>query len=450
MIADVLIDHDPQRWRNAQPVFLIREKSDDLARAPEALASLARFNSFSGEAGAVLNAQGGALIGVGDGADPFAAAAGAEKLPEGDYRIDGATAAQCYAWLIGAYRFDRYKASKAAAARLIAPEGLDTKRARREAAATGYVRDLVNTPAADMGPDALEREARALAAAHDARIRIVAGDDLLAQNFPLIHAVGRAAAIAPRLIDLEWGPAAAPRVTIIGKGVTFDSGGLDIKGAEGMSLMKKDMGGAAHAFGLARMIMEAGLDLRLHVLVPAVENAIAGNAFRPGDIIRSRKGLTVEIGNTDAEGRLVLADAMAFGAEGAPKAMITLATLTGAARVALGPDLPPFYCDDEAFAADVLAASAHVHDPMWRMPLWRPYSSSLSSPIADLNNSPGGSFAGSVIAALFLKRFAPDDAIWGHFDIYAWRPKSAPGRPAGGEAQVIRALFEALAARRFA
>lgn len=449
MIADVLIEHDPSRWRNARPVFLIREKSDDLARAPEALAELARFNNFSGEPGAVLNARDGALIGAGDGSDPFIAAAGAEKLPEGDYRIDGAGAAQCFAWLIGGYRFDRYKAAKTPAARLIAPEGLDTGRARREAQATAYVRDLVNTPAADMGPDALEREARALASAHDARISVIAGDDLLTRNFPLIHAVGRAAAIAPRLIDVAWGRADAPRVTIVGKGVTFDSGGLDIKGAEGMSIMKKDMGGAANALGLARMIMEARLDLNLRVIIPAVENVIAGNAFRPGDIIRSRKGLTVEIGNTDAEGRLVLADAMTLGAEAKPHAMITLATLTGAARVALGPDLPPFYCDDEAFASEVVAASVEVHDPMWRMPLWKPYASSLSSPVADLNNSPGGSFAGSVIAALFLKRFAPDDAIWSHFDIYAWRPKSAPGRPAGGEAQVIRALYAALEARRF-
>lgn len=449
MIADVLIEHEPSRWRNAQPIFLIREKSDDLARAPEALASLARFNNFIGEMGTVLCAREGALIGVGDGTDPFAVAAGAEKLPEADYRLEGAKAAHCFAWLLGAYRFDRYKAAKAPAARLIAPEGLDTARVRREAAATGYVRDLVNTPAADMGPDALEREARALAAAHDARISVITGDDLLTQNFPLVHAVGRAAAIAPRLIDIAWGRQNGPRVTLVGKGVTFDSGGLDIKGAEGMLLMKKDMGGAAHALGLARMIMEAKLDLSLRVIIPAVENAIAGNAFRPGDIIRSRKGLTVEIGNTDAEGRLILADAMTLGAESEPHLMITLATLTGAARVALGPELPPFYCDDEAFARTVLDAATAAHDPMWRMPLWKPYASSLSSPVADLNNSPGGSFAGSVIAALFLKRFAPENALWGHFDIYAWRAKAAPGRSAGGEAQVIRALFGALETHRF-
>ncbi len=449
MITDVLIEHEPSRWGKARPVFLVREKSDDLSRAPEALVSLARFNNFSGEPGAVLCAQEGALIGAGDGSDPYVAAAGAEKLPDGDYRIDGATAEQCFAWLIGAYRFDRYKAAKSPAARLNAPSGLDTQKPRREAMATGYVRDLVNTPAADMGPDALESEARSLAAAHDARIRVVTGDDLLSLNFPLIHAVGRAAGVAPRLIELEWGRAGAPRVTLVGKGVTFDSGGLDIKGADGMLIMKKDMGGAAHALGLARMIMEARIDLDLHVIIPAVENAISGNAFRPGDIIRSRKGLSVEIGNTDAEGRLVLADAMTFGAERAPKLMITLATLTGAARVALGPELPPFYCDDEAFAQQVVEASKATHDPLWRMPLWKSYAASLSSPVADLNNAPGGSFAGSVIAALFLKRFAPETAVWGHFDIYAWRAKSAPGRPAGGEAQVIRALYAVLASHRF-
>lgn len=449
MIADVLIEHDPWRFKNARPIHLIREKSDDLAAAPEALAMLARFNGFSGEAGAVLSAGEGVLIGVGDGSDPFIVAAGAEKLPEGDYRIDGVAPRQCFAWLLGAYRFDRYKSVKTPAARLIAPQGLDTRSPRREAGAVGYIRDLVNTPAVDMGPDALEQEARALAATFGAQVTVFAGDDLLAHNFPLIHAVGRAAAIAPRLIDIAWGRADAPRVTLIGKGVTFDSGGLDIKGADGMLLMKKDMGGAAHALGLARLIMEAGLDFQLRVLIPAVENAISGNAFRPGDIIRSRRGLSVEIGNTDAEGRLVLADAMTYGAEAKPQVMITLATLTGAARVALGPELPPFYCDDEGFAAAVVESSATTHDPLWRMPLWRPYAASLVSPVADLNNAPGGSFAGSVIAALFLKRFAPEDTVWAHFDIYAWRAKAAPGRPVGGEAQAIRALFAALRDRRF-
>ncbi len=444
MIGDVLIGYEKARYENAQSVFLIRDKSDDLAHAPEALQALARLNGFAGEAGAVLAAREGVLLGAGDGRDAFAVAAGAEKLPEGDYRIDGASPQQCFAWLLGAYRFNRYKAGKTPAARLIAPEGVDAPAVRRQADAVGFVRDLVNTPAADMGPDALEGEARAIASAFGARIDVVSGDGLLAKSFPLIHAVGRAAAALPRLIDLQWGRKDAPRVALIGKGVTFDSGGLDIKGADGMALMKKDMGGAANALGLARLIMEEKLDLNLRVLIPAVENAISGDAFRPGDIIRSRKGLTVEIGNTDAEGRLILADAMTLAAEAEPHLMITLATLTGAARVALGPELPPFYCDDEAFAARVLGAADAVNDPVWRMPLWTPYASSLSSSVADLNNAPGGSFAGSIIAALFLKRFAPESAVWAHFDIYAWRAKAAPGRPIGGEAQTIRALFAAL------
>lgn len=444
MIGDVLIGYEKARHDGARPVFIIREKSDDIERAPAALAALAKLNGFAGEAGAVLAGPEGVLLGAGDGSDPFIAAACAERLPEGDYRIEGATAAHCFAWLLGAYRFDRYKSAKPAGARLAAPAGVDVAAVRREAAAVGYVRDLVNTPAADMGPDALEREARTLADDSGAAIDVVTGGDLLSRNFPLIHAVGRAAAVAPRLIDLQWGRKDAPRVTLIGKGVTFDSGGLDIKGAEGMALMKKDMGGAAHALGLARLIMEEGLDLNLRVLIPAVENAISGDAFRPGDVIRSRKGLSVEIGNTDAEGRLILADAMTYGAEAAPQMMITLATLTGAARVALGPELPPFYCDDEPFAARLLGAAAQVNDPVWRMPLWKPYAASLSSPVADLNNSPGGGFAGSVMAALFLKRFAPENAVWGHFDIYAWRAKAAPGRPVGGEAQSIRALLAAL------
>ncbi len=444
MIGDVLIGYEKERYENAQPVFLIREKSDDLARAPDALQALARMNGFAGEASAALAAREGVLLGVGDGSDAFAVAAGAEKLPEGDYRIDGADAKRCFAWTLGAYRFNRYKSVKTPAARLIAPMDVDVAAVRREAQAVGFVRDLVNTPAADMGPDALEREARAIAEAFDARFEVITGDGLLAKNFPLIHAVGRAAAAAPRLIDFQWGRKDAPRVALIGKGVTFDSGGLDIKGAEGMALMKKDMGGAANALGLARLIMEEKLDLNLRVLIPAVENAISGDAFRPGDIIRSRKGLTVEIGNTDAEGRLILADAMTLAAEAEPQLMITLATLTGAARVALGPELPPFYCDDDAFAARVLGAADAVDDPVWRMPLWKPYAASLSSSVADLNNAPGGGFAGSIIAALFLKRFASESAVWAHLDIYAWRAKAAPGRPVGGEAQSIRALLSAL------
>lgn len=450
MIADLLIDFDAARAEKALIALPVREKSDDLAAAPASLAALARCNNFSGEAGVVLANEAGALVGVGDASDPFAIAAASEKLSEGDYRlVGGASENTLLGWALGGYRFDRYKKGKISAARLIAPEGADVAAARRTATAVAFVRDLVNTPAGDMLPDGLEDEARKLASACGAEISVIKGDELLAGAFNMIHAVGRASATAPRLIDMTWGRADAPKLTIVGKGVCFDSGGLDIKGAEGMSLMKKDMGGAANALGLARLIMEARLDYRLRVLIPAVENAIAGNAFRPGDILTSRKGLTVEIGNTDAEGRLVLADAMAIGAEDRPHCMVTLATLTGAARVALGPDLPPFYCDDEIFAAAVLKSGADVCDPVWRMPLWKPYASMLTSPIADLNNSPGGSFAGSVTAALFLKRFAPEEGVFAHFDIYAWRPKSAPGRPAGGEAQAIRALFNVFKSHRF-
>ncbi|MCB2098216.1 MAG: leucyl aminopeptidase family protein [Parvularculaceae bacterium] len=450
MIADLLIDFDAARAKDAKPVFIVREKSDDLERAPASLAALARLNRFSGDAGAVLANEEGALLGAGDANDPFIAAAAAEKLPEGDYRLAaGANDATLLGWALGGYRFDRYKKGRAGAARLIAPEGADALAQRRLAAAVAFVRDLVNTPASDMLPDALEDEARRLASAFGAECVVTKGDELLAGGFNMIHAVGRASSTAPRLIDLRWGREDAPKLTIVGKGVCFDSGGLDIKGADGMSLMKKDMGGAANALGLARLIMEAKLDCRLRLLIPAVENAIAGNAFRPGDILTSRKGLTVEIGNTDAEGRLVLADAMSLGADDKPHCMITLATLTGAARVALGPELPPLYCDDDGFAHAVTDAARAVADPVWRMPLWKPYAAMLSSPIADVNNSASGSFAGSVTAALFLKRFAPEEAVWAHFDIYAWRPKAAPGRPAGGEAQAIRALFETLKSFRF-
>lgn len=448
MIADLLIDHDAAKASKAVMVRRIREKSDDIAAAPEGLQRLAKLNGFSGEAAAVIVGDDGVLIGVGDGADPFAIAAASEKLPEGEYRLSGdVRESDLLAWALGGYKFSRYRPGRTPAARLVAPEGAAVADARRLAQAVAFVRDLVNTPAADMLPDALEGEARKLSAEFGAEFSVITGDDLLAGGFNMIHAVGRASSVAPRLIDFSWGRADAPKVTIVGKGVCFDSGGLDIKGADGMALMKKDMGGAANALGLAWLIMGAKLDYRLRVLIPAVENAIAGNAFRPGDILKSRKGLTVEIGNTDAEGRLVLADAMSLGGEDNPRCMVTLATLTGAARVALGPELPPFYCDDENFASSVLGAATRTHDPVWRMPLWKNYASMLSSPIADINNAAGGSFAGSVTAALFLQRFAPEGSVWGHFDIYAWRPKAAPGRPAGGEAQAIRALFESLKAR---
>lgn len=454
MQLDLLTPYDKATAAAAKPIHWIRNKTseDALKEAPAALAALAKANNFGGEAGAVLAGEEGVLLGVGDGGDPFIAAAAAETLPEGDYcfaeSFDAAAAAKAaLGWLLGGYKFDRYKEQKPARARLVAPGGVAVDNVARAAAAIAAVRDLVNTPAGDMSPAALEEVARDLGGRYGAKVSSVIGDSLIEMNLPMIHAVGRAAATLPRLIELTWGRADAPKVTLVGKGVCFDSGGLDIKNASGMALMKKDMGGAANTLGLAQMVMDAGLDLRLRVLIPAVENAISGGAYRPGDILRSRKGLSVEIGNTDAEGRLVLADAMALGGEDKPDLMITLATLTGAARVALGPDLPPFYSDDDELSGAIEAAAEREADPLWRMPLWRPYESMLSSAIADLNNAAPGTFAGSVTAALFLKRFAPETGIWAHFDLFAWRPKAAPGRPVGGEAQAIRALFAVLEER---
>ena len=349
--------------------------------------------------------------------------------------------------MLGNYAFTRYGKKPGRALRLLAPDGADTARVRRIAEAVCLTRDLINTPTNDMGPAALETAVRRLGAAHGAAVTSIAGDELLAKNFPMIHAVGRASSDAPRLIDLRWGPSDAPKVTLVGKGVCFDTGGLDIKPASSMLLMKKDMGGAANVLGLASMIMSAGLKLRLRVLIPAVENAIAGNAFRPGDILPSRKGITVEIGNTDAEGRLVLGDALALADEEEPQLLIDMATLTGAARVALGPDLPPFYTDDDSFAAELSAAGNAVEDPLWRMPLWKPYEARLASKVADTNNVNADGFAGSITAALFLKKFVEKAGTWAHFDIFGWNPVEKPHCPVGGEAQAIRALERVLAGR---
>lgn len=447
----LLKQYEQKAANAAKPVFCIGKNGMDDAPAPDGLKALAAANGFSGKEGAVLAGAEGVLLGVGDGRDPLITAAAA-GLPQGDYVLAGemegdAARLASLGWLIGGYRFDRYKQQEPPLARLIAPRGVDVDAARRAADAVFLVRDLVNTPAADMSPAAIEEAARTLAGAYGADISTIVGDDLLTENFPMVHAVGRAADVPPRLIDMTWGPASAPKLTLVGKGVAFDSGGLNMKNAVGMALMKKDMGGAAHALGLAQMIMSAGLNVRLRVLIPAVENAVSGNAFRPGDILPSRLGLSVEIGNTDAEGRLILADAMALGAEEEPDLMLTLATLTGAARVALGPELAPFYCDDDGVAEALEAAAARVADPVWRMPLWRNYEAMLASSIADVNHISGGAFAGSITAALFLSKFAPPSSSWAHFDIYAWRPKSAPGRPVGGEAQAIRAVFDVLQQR---
>jgi leucyl aminopeptidase len=376
--------------------------------------------------------------------DPFAPGRLASLLPAGDYALQGETgdlALAALGWLLQGYDFGRYRKTAHPTARLVLPDGVDGEDLTRIAASVALARDLVNTPANDMGPAEIEAAIRALAAECGATVTAIVGDELLARNFPMIHAVGRASPRAPRLIDLVWGDPAHPRITLVGKGVAFDTGGLDLKTSAGMLLMKKDMGGAAAAIAAARMIMLAKLPVRLRLLVPAVENAVSGSSFRPGDVLASRKGLSVEIGNTDAEGRLILADALALADEEAPELLIDYATLTGAARTALGPDLPPFYTHDEGLAAEIARQGEAVNDPVWRMPLWPNYERMLDSRIADLNHVSGGSFAGSVTAALFLNRFVEKTASYAHFDIYAWNPSSKPGRPEGGECQAARLTY---------
>lgn len=380
----------------------------------------------------------------------FGLAKVAQVLPAGAWRIDGDLSPMdrdeaALAFLLSGYRFDRYrKAEPRDAARLVCPEGCDAARLLAMAEAEFLTRDLINTPAADMGPQELEDAFLALAARFGAATQVIRGDDLIAQNFPMVHAVGRASPRAPRIMEMRWGDA-GPRLTLVGKGVCFDTGGLDIKPASGMGLMKKDMGGAATVMGLAQMVMALGLPVRLRVIVPAVENAVAGNAMRPQDILTSRKGLTVEVNNTDAEGRLILADALAWANEEESDALISMATLTGAARVAVGPDLAPYFTDDDAMAAALEGGAKAGFDPVWRMPFHDPYDKVIEPGIADLDNAPGFGFAGSITAALFLRRFA-GDARYMHFDIYGHSPSDAPARPKGGVGQGARAVFLALPA----
>ncbi|MDJ0640852.1 MAG: leucyl aminopeptidase family protein [Paracoccaceae bacterium] len=377
----------------------------------------------------------------------FLAASLRAKLPEGAWRfetglIEEALAEAALGWLLAGYRFGNYASATPPKAMLVAPEGVDAARLETVAAGEALARDLINTPALDMGPEALEAAARELAEAFDAKVEVTSGETLK-RDFPMIHAVGMASPRAPRLIDMRWGTD-GPSLVLVGKGVCFDTGGLNLKPGASMGLMKKDMGGAANALGLARMIMKSGVACRLRVLIPAVENAVSGNSFRPGDILTSRKGLTVEINNTDAEGRLVLADALALADETPPDLIVSMATLTGAARVAVGPDLAPFYTDIDADAAALEAAAKAVQDPVWRMPFWEPYEKMIEPGIADLDNAPKGGFAGSITAALFLRRFVTETPRYMHFDIYGWNPNAAPARPKGGVGQGIRALFQAL------
>ncbi|MFN4210559.1 MAG: leucyl aminopeptidase family protein [Devosia sp.] len=439
------------------PVICVEEGSLAAAELPPMHGAWAAANGFTGQRGRLLalpEADGGLaayLFGLGKPASRPALVTGlaGASLAAGRYRLEGAYGDPTLAAIgfrLGAYRYDRYREGKPAP-ELAGPGRADAAEVDRLVEAAVLARDLINTPPNDLGPDAFEAEIRAFAAARKMKIKVIAGDELLRANFPMIHAVGRASTQAPRLIDLSWGNARDPKVTLVGKGVTFDTGGLDIKNPAGMLIMKKDMGGAANVLGLAHAIVSARLRVRLRVLIPVVENAIAGAAFRPGDVLKSRKGITVEIGNTDAEGRLILADALALADEEHPDLLIDLATLTGAARVALGPDLPPLYSTDDALARELMDKGAASDDPLWQMPLWSPYDAMMNSKIADVNNAGSGGFAGSVTAALFLRRFVSEATTWAHLDIYGWAPEARPGRSHGGTDQGIRAIYGVLKQR---
>ena len=458
---DLILSYSTRK--KTKPIWIVREQDKDRALRDlsvehknwlEATGWKPRHGAFAqlpGEGGECAGAV--FCIGSGEKTDRSALAFGilSKGLPGGVYHFhsnpdDMELAA--LGWVLGAYNFDPYHTSKNSDhAQLKLPVDCDRGEILNIAEAVYLARDLINTPANDMGPDELEDAARKVAQKFKANMKVIKGEKLLKEDMNLIHAVGRASPREPRLIDLTWGPKSAAKVTIVGKGIVFDTGGLNLKPGNSMTLMKKDMGGAAAALGLGRMIMGAGLNVRLRVLLPTAENAVSGNAFRPGDVIKARNGTTVEIGNTDAEGRLVLADALAYADEETPETIISLATLTGAARVALGPDLPPFYTDDDEFAVQVEDAGLASADPVWRMPFWAPYDKMLASTISDVNHISNGPFAGSITAALFLKRFARNAARYAHFDIYGWTPTSKPGKPKGGEPQAARALLEALKKR---
>lgn len=440
------------------PIAKARSKSvpihivSDLKDAPDDCQTWAKANDYTAKSASLLvcpNAEGdvqAVLFGKSD--QPLDTGNLASQLPEGDYHFETPPEDAFLAslgWMLGSYGFSRYNNNKPKGARLVLPKGVDGDALLRQSEASFLARDLINTPANDLGPGQLEDTVRTLAKQFKAQVSVIKGDALLKKNFPMIHAVGRASTDAPRLIDMKWGNAKHPKVTLVGKGVIFDTGGLNIKPGNAMALMKKDMGGAANTIALARMIMDAKLPVRLRLLVPAVENAISGNAFRPGDILPSRKGISVEIGNTDAEGRLILGDALALGDEESPDLMIDMATLTGAARVALGPDLPPFYTHDQTLADQIAETSMTLCDPLWQLPLWEPYQKMLSTKVADVNHISTGGFAGSITAALFLSRFVEKSTSWVHLDIFGWTPNAKPWAPVGGEAQGIRTLFEVIA-----
>jgi leucyl aminopeptidase len=454
-MIDSLCETDP----SAIPLRLVLPDGLEaaLASAGEVERAWARANDFTGAAGQVLTFPGadgrvaGAFVGADRVDDVYALAGAAATLPAGTYALSGspereAASRLALGWGLASYAFTQYRNAPARKARLAWPAEADRPRVENELEAIRLVRDLVNRPANDLGPAALAEAARAVAEEHGARCTIVTGDSLLESNFPAVHAVGRAAAESPCAIDIGWGDPGRPMIALVGKGITFDSGGLDIKSASNMALMKKDMGGAAHALALGRMIMRARLPVRLRILIAAAENAVGPGANRPGDVIRTRRGLSVEIGDTDAEGRLVLADMLAAASEEDPALILDFATLTGAARVALGPDLPALFATD-GLAEEILRASAEAEDPVWRLPLWKPYRKDLDSKVADINNIAGNSFAGAIHAALFLQAFVKPGLDWAHFDLYAWNASARPGRPVGGEAFAIRGLFRMLATR---
>lgn len=450
----------PDKGQPAIALHLVDKKGFDawLKAQPARIRQAVSAQGFRGEGYQLAILPGeksdwSAALGVAnvDELSPWCLAKAAESLPEGKYRVDGrAPGPAALGWLLAQYRFERYKKDerKTGPRILLTPEPARIEEMVRIAEATHLVRDLVNLPAGDLGPAELETAIREVATDFGAEVTVTAGA-ALDEGYPMVAAVGRGAAVerSPRLIELEWGDRRHPRIAIVGKGVCFDSGGLDIKPASGMRLMKKDMGGAAHALALARLVMTRRLPVRLHLLVPAVENSVSGDSFRPGDVVRSRKGLTVEIDNTDAEGRLILGDALARAAEGEPELILDFATLTGAARVALGPDLPALFANDDPLAEALLAGGTEVADPVWRLPLWAPYEDMLSSDIADVSNSSDIPMAGAVTAALFLKKFVPEGLPWAHFDTYAWRGSAKPGRPKGGDAFGLRAAWAALSSR---
>jgi len=450
-----------RRTAGTIPITLVTEKGYAAWRRKEGVSvrEALRRSGFKAKPGAhmVIPAAKGpksrVVAVINDLPDLWALAGLPNQLPNGSYvlddELDPAVATRlAVGWGLGSYRFDRYRSEPAPApAKLVMPKNADRGAVEAQVDAVSLVRNLINTPAADMGPPELADAAKQLSVGFGAKLRVVRGK-ALKEQFPAVHAVGRAAAKAPRLIDMAWGKPKHPKVTLVGKGVCFDTGGLNLKTGAGMRWMKKDMGGAAVTLGLAHLIMSAGLPVRLRVIIPAVENNVSGNAYRPGDILRTRKGVSIEIGNTDAEGRVVLADGLALADEEAPDLLVDCATLTGAARVALGTDLPAMFCDDDTFAGELSAAAQNVTDPLWRLPLWQPYRRLLDTPVADINNAGTGGFAGAITAALFLGTFVERAKTWVHLDLYGWNDTDRPGRPRGGDAMAMRALFDVIR-RRF-